>query len=183
MSELLPCPFCGGEANVIDHHNDDGSVSVGCNNDTCLGFSGLGWLYKTEAEAIAAWNTRAAYEIDDYFYLPKPKEPIAETIYTDIERTENGYKVDAFTQLIEDNAKKWAKEMDSFLINRLCEVFRPERTCENVADWRDDKGVFHRDARLFKCSLCGFKADDFYGDDEQNFPNYCPNCGARRVGE
>lgn len=59
MSELKPCPFCGGEANVIDHHNDDGSVSVGCNNDTCLGFSGLGWLYKTEAEAIAAWNTRA----------------------------------------------------------------------------------------------------------------------------
>ena len=59
MSELLPCPFCGGEANVIDHHNDDGSVSVGCNNDTCLGFSGLGWLYKTEAEAIAAWNSRA----------------------------------------------------------------------------------------------------------------------------
>lgn len=58
-TELLCCPFCGGEANVIDHHNDDGSVSVGCNNDTCLGFSGLGWLYKTEAEAIAAWNTRA----------------------------------------------------------------------------------------------------------------------------
>ena len=61
MSELLPCPFCGGEANVIDHHNDNGSVSVGCNNDTCLGFSGLGWLYKTEAEAIAAWNSRADY--------------------------------------------------------------------------------------------------------------------------
>ncbi len=58
-TELLPCPFCGGEANIIDHHNDDGSVSVGCNNDTCLGFSGLGWLYKTEAEAISAWNTRA----------------------------------------------------------------------------------------------------------------------------
>ena len=59
MSDLKPCPFCGGEANVIDHHNDDGSVSVGCNNDTCLGFSGLGWLYKTEAGAIAAWNSRA----------------------------------------------------------------------------------------------------------------------------
>ena len=59
MEDLKPCPFCGGEANVIDHYNDDGSVSVGCDNDTCLGFSGLGWLYKTEAEAIAAWNTRA----------------------------------------------------------------------------------------------------------------------------
>lgn len=59
MSEKLkPCPFCGGKASVIDHHNDDGSVSVGCADDTCLGFSGLGWLYKTEEEAIAAWNTR-----------------------------------------------------------------------------------------------------------------------------
>ena len=58
-TELLPCPFCGGEAHVVDHHNDDGSVSVGCANDTCLGFSGLGWLYGTEAEAIEAWNTRA----------------------------------------------------------------------------------------------------------------------------
>lgn len=59
MSELLPCPFCGGEASIVDHHNDDGSVSVGCANDTCLGFSGLGWLYATEAEAIEAWNIRA----------------------------------------------------------------------------------------------------------------------------
>lgn len=55
---LLPCPFCGGEATVIDYRND-GLVGVGCSNDTCLGFSGLGWSYKTETEAIAAWNTRA----------------------------------------------------------------------------------------------------------------------------
>lgn len=65
MNELKPCPFCGGVANVIDHHNDDGSVSVGCNNDSCLGFSGLGWLYGTEAEAIEAWNTRAEQETHD----------------------------------------------------------------------------------------------------------------------
>ena len=66
MADLKFCPFCGGEANVIDHHNDDGSVSVGCNNDTCLGFSGLGWLYKTEAEAIEAWNTRTAATDDEF---------------------------------------------------------------------------------------------------------------------
>lgn len=71
MIDLKPCPFCGGKASVIDHHNDDGSVSVGCADDTCLGFSGLGWLYKTEAEAIKAWNTR--YERTCRI-LPKPSD-------------------------------------------------------------------------------------------------------------
>lgn len=55
--ELRPCPFCGGEAAVIDH--GDGRVSVGCARDYCLGFSGLGWTYETEGDAAAAWNTRA----------------------------------------------------------------------------------------------------------------------------
>lgn len=60
MSELLPCPFCGGEANTLHRpHVIDCRYSVGCNDDECRGFIGLSWLYKTEAEAIAAWNSRA----------------------------------------------------------------------------------------------------------------------------
>lgn len=58
---------------------------------------------------------------------------------------------------------------------------RHERTCRNINEYRDSNGVLHRDARLFKCSSCGFKADDFYGDDEESFPNYCPNCGRRCI--
>lgn len=77
MEELKPCPFCGGKASVIDHHNDDGSVSVGCADDTCLGFSGLGWLYKTEAEAIAAWNTRAACDDCQMGGVPATEENMA----------------------------------------------------------------------------------------------------------
>ena len=60
---LEPCPFCGGKASIVDHHNNDGSVSVGCANDTCLGFSGLGWLYRTEAEAIKAGADKDAKEL------------------------------------------------------------------------------------------------------------------------
>ena len=60
MSDLKPCPFCGSEANTLHRpHVIDWRYSVGCNDDECRGFIGLSWLYKTEAEAIAAWNRRA----------------------------------------------------------------------------------------------------------------------------
>ena len=63
MSEtLLPCPFCGGEAMTLtDSHVIAVKTSVGCQDDECRGFIGLSWLYDTEAEAIAAWNTRSDY--------------------------------------------------------------------------------------------------------------------------
>ena len=59
MSDLKPCPFCGGEAqttlrNIGDSGEDFWSVECfdpECGCDFCL--------YHTEAEAIEAWNTRA----------------------------------------------------------------------------------------------------------------------------
>lgn len=56
--ELRPCPFCGGEARIIAKPYEP-KVCVGCDDDTCLGFSGLGWLYDSEQEAAEAWNRRA----------------------------------------------------------------------------------------------------------------------------
>lgn len=58
MSELLPCPFCGGEAYTLNQAPRGTGYSVGCHDDECRGFIALSWIYKTEAEAIAAWNTR-----------------------------------------------------------------------------------------------------------------------------
>lgn len=57
-SGLKPCPFCGGEARIIAKPYEP-KVCVGCDDDTCLGFSGLGWLYDSEKEASEAWNRRA----------------------------------------------------------------------------------------------------------------------------
>lgn len=60
MSELLPCPFCGGEAEV-QHQTRElyGDVvdwyGVYCKKQFCGYVSGQ----STEAEAVAAWNTRA----------------------------------------------------------------------------------------------------------------------------
>ena len=53
MSDLLPCPFCGGEAHTIEPARYGKSWGVRCECGAFLGF------YFTEAEAVEAWNTRA----------------------------------------------------------------------------------------------------------------------------
>ena len=56
MSELLPCPFCKkGKAYTIKPARYGKSWGVLCECGAFLGF------YATEAEAIAAWNTRVDY--------------------------------------------------------------------------------------------------------------------------
>lgn len=101
MTELLPCPFCGGEARV-QHQSRKlyGDVidwyGVYCKKQFCGYVSGQ----STEAEAIAAWNTRA------------------------------------------------------------------ERTCHYKE---------HDALVMLSCDVCG------HGSLHR--PNYCPNCGARVVGE
>jgi len=62
MNELLPCPFCGYEALVqptydIDTNERDGFFAW-CSNYDCE-CKPQTRDYLTEAEAIAAWNTRA----------------------------------------------------------------------------------------------------------------------------
>ena len=56
MTELLPCPFCGGGSRT--YRTIVGRFVACCNNPFCASVGPFG----TEAEAVAAWNTR----IDDY---------------------------------------------------------------------------------------------------------------------
>ena len=77
MSELLPCPFCGGEAEIhptydMDTNEIDGYF-VWCDNDKCECKPETREHF-TEAEAISAWNTR--YDTE-YGAVPATEENMA----------------------------------------------------------------------------------------------------------
>lgn len=58
MPELKPCPFCGGEAILLEDWKD-GNFIVGCANNDCIArLSGIPSFDNAE-QAVKAWNTRA----------------------------------------------------------------------------------------------------------------------------
>lgn len=72
MTELKPCPFCGGEAEIKYsqwYDSDEPSQrrhvwSVGCarmstREECCLGRLCMNRGWKDRDEAVDAWNTRA----------------------------------------------------------------------------------------------------------------------------
>jgi len=59
MSELKPCPFCGGEAVVMIDGRSGKWTFHHDGKPNCPAAYAHYASYETEAEAIAAWNTRA----------------------------------------------------------------------------------------------------------------------------
>lgn len=83
--KLLPCPFCGGEAELhqtydMDTNEVDGWF-VWCNNKECECTPETREHF-TEAEAIAAWNTRAEQTCR---MVEKQEEPQDDVLVRDYE--------------------------------------------------------------------------------------------------
>lgn len=61
--KMLPCPFCGGEAELTYNNDNKKRPYVKCKfgafeKPKCPCYQPYQWSYKTEHEAISAWNKR-----------------------------------------------------------------------------------------------------------------------------
>lgn len=56
MTELKPCPFCGGKATLVN--NQSGTVYVECTKCFAMGERMYDWWGETTEQAIEAWNRR-----------------------------------------------------------------------------------------------------------------------------
>lgn len=167
MTDLKPCPFCGGEARhyapgPIEHH-------IECTNPKCYAVT-HGW--PTEAEAIAAWNARADYHGYEQAAIEAWESIKAWNARAD---TEYGWTVPA----TDENMAKygWVRE----------------RTCRNIAEPDE---MSDRPFTCSECGARGPYGDGIYhigGCREidgklvfwDSWPAYkfCPNCGAKVVEE
>lgn len=57
-ADLLPCPWCGGCAEIDETFGSVPGWAVSCATDDCLGYKTFG-SYARKADAAKAWNTRA----------------------------------------------------------------------------------------------------------------------------
>lgn len=183
MNELKPCPFCGGEQTIrkINGHYVLAATNHkrGCIVRELIPYAS----FDTEAEAIAAWNTRAAYEMEGWFYLPKPKEQLFNYttgfMFDDLSLKATG-TVDVYA--LTNAVRKWQEEeLNQHIVERICEVFKPERKC------RDLGGTDEHGGQVFNCSECGCVLSLFDKDGVNtlltryiyDYPRYCPACGAK----
>ena len=62
MSDLKPCPFCGGEAKTNPVRDGRQAFCQKCEARGSPVYHGLDGPEATDGHAITAWNTRAAIE-------------------------------------------------------------------------------------------------------------------------
>lgn len=169
-TELKPCPFCG-ERHVM---HEQGHVII---TETarsgprfgvrCYSCGGRIEFFETEAEAIEAWNTRAATTVGKVQVEIEPALRGTLTAEQVREAVESSSWAET-SSIREFNDSSWqaiADELNS----------RAERTCrmEYNEDWSGDE-LYPTEA--YQCSVCGRIT-------QEGLPGYCPRCGAKVVDE
>jgi hypothetical protein len=102
--QLLPCPFCGGEANLHRAHQnkmlalgematDDHYLFTLSHHDCAGGFS-IVWPYKPKAALIAAWNTRHTATAEALEAMREAREALGQSAHTLTGATIGKYEVD-----------------------------------------------------------------------------------------
>ena len=183
MSELKLCPFCGGEAHT--YKNNLWHVACERAHNGCVTMS----AFITEAEAIAAWNTRAdyhgyeqaaieAWESIKEWNTRTPEQAIAATL---------GSERHAYEQRITGDGSDWGEIMtDAFdsLMSSASESCTPDemRALEShisatLGGGECDMVIVSNTQDVRKCSACGKLTRFDYPLDRDQL-NYCPKCGA-----
>lgn len=60
MADLKPCPFCGGEAEILKYPRCERKYVVVCKNNLCN--ASIGQYSTSKENAVRAWNTRKPME-------------------------------------------------------------------------------------------------------------------------
>lgn len=56
--EVMPCPHCGGESEMVLPPIYGDGYTFRCLTPDCINELGAGRLYRTEEQAVEAWNRR-----------------------------------------------------------------------------------------------------------------------------
>lgn len=195
-NELLPCPFCGGEAETI--RNGIG-VFIGCFNENCpIGPATSTYVdgYATEAEAIVAWNTRA----DDYRQAAEYWQRMYEEAFAAMNKAAGNWaKADTELRKALDFMRIWISEdahLGESAISYEFEKAEGLRKLDAIEDAITGKlnsraeRTCHIEGRYGNkyCTCCGEMVGTWDSTSELYVSgnmvelwNYCPNCGAKVV--
>lgn len=110
MDSLRPCPFCGGGAELLTAESMHGGHLFGIMCNDCRS---RGDVYDTEAEAIAAWNTR---------------------YHSEFEKT----VIKAWKE-IKDYQERTCEEYGSVRVWQSCNVWSHELSCGHEVDTLDSE--------------------------------------------
>ena len=121
MSELKPCPFCGGNPTAITSEN--GFTSVGCLNGHS--FFGVMVQGNTEAEAADKWNARAA----ELYRFPENKRAADARLDEQVQKL-----FEEFLEVVDAHANG---EPDSRVIEELWDVIQAVEGCFRKFDEND----------------------------------------------